>query len=379
MRVVFVCRSLNNMAGGVERMIVNFSNSLLDFNHDVTLLSWDENSAKCFYQLDSRINWVKMNIGDPRKKATISDQFKRALKVRELYRQINPDITICFQAGPYMAIRTYLLGTKNLIVPAERNSPSRFDFKKSSVSKLATTMFYLSAKKIFIQFDDYKFRYSKLLRKKFIYLPNPVNKPKGTQFTQARHSKKMLLCVGRLSYQKNQQILIRAFSSIEAEFPNWELVLVGEGEEYKKCTALISELKLHEKIILLQPVKNIHKYYQLADLFVLPSRWEGFPNALAEALSYGLPSIGFEGCDGVNQLIRDEYNNGWLAKGNDNFESLSSTLCMAMRSPQTRQIKSTMARHSVSQYEPQIIYKQLDRLIKELAENENTLLHQSTK
>jgi glycosyltransferase involved in cell wall biosynthesis len=75
--------------------------------------------------------------------------------------------------------------------------------------------------------------------------------------------------------------------------------------------------------------KDIESEYQAAQLFALASRWEGFPNAVAEAMAHGLPAIGFAGCAGIADLI-EHRGNGLLAPGNGDAEALGAVLKIAM-------------------------------------------------
>jgi len=101
-------------------------------------------------------------------------------------------------------------------------------------------------------------------------------------------------------------------------------------------------------------------------LFCLPSLWEGFPNALAEALAYGLPAVGFSDCAGVRDLIVSG-KNGLLAEGNGDSETLAKALEMLMVSTETRRVMSEAAIESVKTYSPEKIFSQWEQLLSSAA------------
>ncbi|CAN0605851.1 unnamed protein product, partial [Ectocarpus sp. 12 AP-2014] len=113
---------------------------------------------------------------------------------------------------------------------------------------------------------------------------------------------------------KGQDIVIKAFSQINPS--NWQLHLVGEGPKRKEYTNLINQLGMKDKILLTGRNNEISRYYLRSKIFVFPSRFEGFPNALTEAMYMGLPSISTDCPTGPSELIKDGMN-GFLTPLND--------------------------------------------------------------
>ena len=105
--------------------------------------------------------------------------------------------------------------------------------------------------------------------------------------------------------------------------------MIGDGDERHVLENQIINLDLQDKIKLLRSKPDISDVYREADLFVIPSLWEGSPNALAEAMAYGLPAVGFE-VDGVKHLIKNN-RTGWLCPA-VNSSDLAKTLAIALRS-----------------------------------------------
>ena len=119
---------------------------------------------------------------------------------------------------------------------------------------------------------------------------------------------KLLIAVGRLVEQKNFKILINIFGKLSVKYPQWKLVILGEGQERKSLEKQILELELITKIELPGAVGNIGEWYEKADIFALTSSFEGFPNALVEAMAYGVASISFDCDTGPRDIIKNNVN-----------------------------------------------------------------------
>ena len=117
---------------------------------------------------------------------------------------------------------------------------------------------------------------------------------------------KNLLCVGRLASQKGFDLIIKIMKSIAEK--NIKLYIIGEGKEKNKLLELIKILRLEDRVFLLGKKENPYIYMKNADLFILSSRFEGFPNALIEANMCGTYAICNDSLGGINEIIREDIN-----------------------------------------------------------------------
>jgi glycosyltransferase involved in cell wall biosynthesis len=365
---MFVARSIDNMAGGVERMVITVMNNLVARGHSVDLFTWDLEGAIAFYHMSPKIKWYKLDMGSPLVKASISLILSRASAVRNIVRRCQPDIIICFQDGPFMAMRVYTAGMGIPFITSERNAPTRFNYTSAGRRQKLIYNAFRFAKRILIQFASYKELYPSFLHNRIVPISNPVFPANGRARPEVTNAKGRfrILSVGRLSYQKNYPVLIDAFASLSSFYPEWDLVIIGEGEDQEKLEDSILDKGLKNLISMPGKTTSIADYYISSHLFCLPSLWEGFPNALAEALAYGLPAVGFSDCAGVRDLIVSG-KNGLLAEGNGDSETLAKALEMLMVSTETRRVMSEAAIESVKTYSPEKIFSQWEQLLSSAA------------
>ena len=343
MKIMFVNRLFHEVSGGVERMAIVMMNALNARGHTVELLSWDHTDATTYYPLDERIHWHKLDMGDAGEKAGWRLRAQRQLAIRKVVRESRPDVVIAFQHGAFLTMAVALLGLGVPVIAAERNAPQRFDHLRAGKNRDWIFQTFRLADRITVQLDEYIQGYPEYLHSRIVSIPNPVEsanqlaKPTGES-----GQSKYLLTVGRLSYQKNQQVLIDAFARVAVAMPAWRLVIVGAGEDELKLRQQASNSGFSGRIEFTGAVKSVEKYYQKSHLFCLPSRWEGFPNALAEAMAHGLPAIGFSACAGVSQLIFNG-ENGLLAEGNGSVDTLAKALRVLMQDDVRRGVMGVSA------------------------------------
>jgi glycosyltransferase involved in cell wall biosynthesis len=138
-----------------------------------------------------------------------------------------------------------------------------------------------------------------------VVFPLPEAEPITAPSSVIGSQRRLVLAVGRLDPQKQFEALIAAFERLAPQFPEWDLVILGEGSERESLENQLEQLGLGGRVCLPGRVGNLSDWYARADLYVMSSRFEGFPNSLAEAMAYGLPAVSFD-CDaGPRDIIRE--------------------------------------------------------------------------
>jgi len=348
--------SLDNMAGGLERNIMSLANRLAEKGHCVGLITFDWQSAQSFYRIADGVRWYKVATSAPHAPISFGNRLRLILNIRRALKDAGASVIVCFHHGILARFLLAALFTKTRIIVSERNSLSIYDHVSRPKWNLNFLLMFL-VDRITVQFPQYIKDYPRLLRSRIIAIPNPVlpatrlaNPGKGN----ARDSSE-LLAVGRLCAQKNYEALIAAFSDLAPRYPDWNLVIVGDGEGRETLLSEIARHDLESRVHLIPATREVFDVYERAALFCMPSKWEGFPNALAEAMAHGLPAIGYRGCAGVRDVITDG-ENGLLATGNGDIESLRQALERLMADPDRREEMGKAALQSVRRFDPDRVF-----------------------
>jgi glycosyltransferase involved in cell wall biosynthesis len=344
--VILYFYRLANSSGGAERSLISLANKLSAQNYKIHIVTWDNPGSKSFYKISRKVKWhqLRFDIG-------LFGKIKRALNLYFLIRRIDPEVLVGFVMGADKIVYLASILTGVPIIAAERNSPEMYLIKLNKLQHFFYMKLFLLTKYIVVQIDSYRFKYPKFLWSRIISIPNFIHFDPA-KFSHIQHNAKnanYILCVSRLDPQKNLITLVNAFASLADTFPSWNLLIVGSGSMESQIKKVIRSSKLNERVLLKSSTKNIEKYYAMSDIFCLPSIWEGFPNALAEALAHGLPSVGFSECDGVNYLINHK-KNGLLAKDINSSIDLSSKLGILMSDPILRSNMSSRATKILNKY-----------------------------
>ncbi len=344
-RILIFSRAYQNMAGGVEKMSLDLAKGLADRGHRVTILSLDRDLDNAFFEWPANIPWKKVGIGDPEKRGTLAIRIKRIIAIRAIVRELRPHVGLGFQVGSFALMRLATVGLGMRSVAAERNSPDLFDYiSRGKIKRFFSNLILGTSTRVAIQFEGYKEKYPRWLRSKLVVTPNWVQlAPKVKSIN--RSAKFKILFIGRLTFQKNVGILLSAMSQLPERF---ELTVIGAGPEMNALVKLAHEGG--RNISFKGPQKDLSQDYSSADILCMPSRWEGFPNVVAEALAHGLPVVGFSGCSGIPDLVTNGYT-GVIAPGMNDSESLRQALLKAADLQfDPRKIRESMSGYSFESF-----------------------------
>ena len=156
-----------------------------------------------------------------------------------------------------------------------------------------------------------------------LVIPNPLSfYPENNQLSTLENKK--VLAVGKHSYQKGFDRLIKSWKHVSERYPNWELDIYGTINESMGLEKLAKSLNLDHSINLYPPEKNIGEKYKEASIYVMSSRYEGFGMVLTEAMAYGVPCVSFDCPFGPSDIISHN-KNGMLVE-NGHIETLSESI-----------------------------------------------------
>lgn len=361
--VVLGTISLDRMAGGLEKNIILLANHLARQGDDVTLVTFDRIHATSFYDIEPSVKWHK--VGNTRPHGTIGfvERLRLIGRIRSVLKGVGRPTIICFHHG---ILSRFYLAALNLglrLVCSERNSLTLYQHIRQSKWSVGFLMLGLTDK-ITVQFPGYVPDYPFWLRGRIKVIPNPVSMPQrqARPDMAGKDGRFKLVTVGRLCAQKNQKALIDAFSAISSRFPQWDLHIIGDGDAHDDLTRHVDLKSLRERVFFEGKQRNVSAWLADSNLFCLPSKWEGFPNALAEAMAHGLPCVGFTECAGVRDLIIDG-KTGALAKDGD----LPDVLASLMASADRRRDMGLASVEIISKFSPENTFQKWDELLANLS------------
>ena len=331
MRLLFCIKAMNNRGGGAERVLADVAGGLAARGHDVAVLSYDLLGGCSFYPLDPRVKRIELGIGSTTGPATVYSTLRRIAALRASARGYVPDVVIGFMHSMFIPLGLALVGTSIPMIASEHIVPEHYRSRPLEV--LLLRLVPLLAERITCVSEQVRSSYPPFLQKKMITVANPVSVSVcgRADVSGQQKPRKVLLTVGRLDPQKDHVTLIEAFAEISDQLPGWDLRIVGDGGLRPKLESMVAGLGLSGRVYFPGTIKGIAAEYLSAQLFVQPSRYESFGLTTAEALAHGLPAVGFDDCQGTNQLIRPGIN-GDLAGGSGNrAATLAKTLKTLMR------------------------------------------------
>jgi glycosyltransferase involved in cell wall biosynthesis len=198
-------------------------------------------------------------------------------------------------------------------------------------------------------------------------IPNPTPFYPEKSSTCESHK---AICVGRLNEQKGYEYLIDAWTIVSKRHPDWILNAYGSGEIKEQLQMRIDEKGVSNSLILNDPTSDIIDKYLESSIYIMSSRFEGFPMVLLEAMSCGLPCVSFDCPNGAKDIIEDG-RNGFLV-GYLNVEQLADNICKLIENESLRKEMSNHAREDVKHYLPTEIMKLWERLFSDIIEYKRT-------
>ena len=323
MKIMFVTHSMR--FGGAERVMSLLSNEAVKRDNEIVLTIMDSEKILA-YSLDDKIKIEFM----PTPRFNKLGNLKKLInELREIILRHSPDVIVSFWN---FALTYSWLATKGLGIPlvfSERNDPN--NNIKGFKSKLFQHFALKKSNHIVFQTEGARSYYGKKIHKKSTVIINPFsvsNLPKAIDGERT----KTIVSVGRFNAQKNQKLLIEAFSIVEKNHPEYRLVIYGEGSLRGSLESLICEKGLSDKVFLPGADSNVLDKINSAAMFAFSSDFEGLPNALIEAMMLGLPCISTDCSPGGARELIDNYKNGIIVPCGD-FNAMADAIEYVISNP----------------------------------------------
>lgn len=327
--------------GGIERALTVLANEFVKYNIIVNFIACLP--GKQYYTLDSRVKLIPANI--PYKDG-IAGKFKFYAQLiyflRKQTKKLKPQVILSFGDAFNPLVLLAMIGTSNKVYISDRTSPT---FRINPLAKFLKKLLYLRCTGFIAQtkrMEDFQRQFFKG-RLNIKVIPNAIDLVKSNQIITKVDS---ILYVGRLSWEKGVDRLIKAFAHLNSK--SWSLEIVGIGPAEQDLKALALQLGCNDRIIFHGIKQDPTPYYLSASIFVLPSHVEGFPNALCEAMSAGMACVCFESIP--YETIIESGRSGLIAK-KDSVEDLAAHLEFLISHPEIRVAMGKEASVVVQQFD----------------------------
>lgn len=377
--------SVVKSVGGTEKVLCSMANAFINKGHVVNIICCDYKKGLPAFYLDKKINFVNLNGTGKELKAPFYMKVKReALRIincldkdksylethyyglgkrlKDEIKIMKPDIIISFDPKSLNLLN--LINNKIPVIAMIHTSASNF-FNSSISNTLKKSYKRCKIIQVLSKSDV-------ALVKRFIdnipviYIPNAIE-----QYPVHReHINYKIIHIGRIDNDSKQQMnLVMAFNKIAKDFPHWKIEFYGEAyseknRKYKEqILKYIGENNLNGRIKFMGVSNNLNEVFKYADIFAFPSKFEGMPLALLEAMSSGLPAIGYASCHNVNILIKNNVN-GFLC--DDGIDDFANKLSILMSDEQLRSRLGKEAQKTALEFSPEKIWNEWENVINDV-------------
>jgi glycosyltransferase involved in cell wall biosynthesis len=305
--------------GGAQRVLTTLANSWSRRGLRVCILTF-AGQDRNFFPLDPTIKKFVVQYAPPQPTLfQLRGQFRfrhlwAALRyglvwlmtLRRTIRRIAAPIVVSFECACNIKVIVSCLGLSGIrLVISERTDPERDKYK--TIWKALRYMLYRYADVATANSQNTLEKMQSYVPKpKLVYVANPLCRRSEAPVVPASRRHPTLLAVGRLQPPKAYDVMLRAFSLVVPAAAHWRLAIVGSGPLANQLRVEADRLSLDSRVLWLGWQPDPFSFYRAADIFLMPSRYEGMPNALLEAMNEGLPPIVTDAMQGALELVEHE-------------------------------------------------------------------------
>lgn len=378
MKIIYLIHATYNSAG-MERILALKANYLAEKSgHQVIIITTDQRGKKAYYPLSDKIICHDLGINFeeyyayPLLKRIRSYLQKQTLfkkKLKKILLEEKADITISLMSRS-LAILTNIQDGSKKIYEQHFNRDYRNFLAGSFIEKFTYqwrgVLEYKRLKKIdaFVVLTHEDAGY-------WGKLPNLHIIPNAITFipsTKAKLDDTKCISIGRLEFQKGYDQLSQIWKYVYDKHPDWELEIWGTGKDEKKLQKEFSHIGLSENIHLKGSTNEIEKILCSSSIYVMTSRFEGFPMVLLEAMSCGLPIVAFRCPCGPQDIITDQEDGFLISPGN--YQEMAEKINFLIEHEEKRKRMGENALKNIQRFSQEAVMQKWINLFQELTANE---------
>ncbi|WP_130734301.1 glycosyltransferase family 4 protein [Flavobacterium sp. J27] len=352
MKLLYITNGINGV-GGLERVLSLKASYFVDVLHfEVTIVGLNNGNENPFYSFSENINFESIFVkGNP---IQYFIQYKKGIIA--IINRIKPDIVLVCDDGLKGFSIPIIIGKK---IPCiyERHVSKKIEWKEDfNIAQKITTklkwelMDYLASKfDAFVVLTQGNTKEWKNLKNIHV-IPNPLTfLPEQTSELKS----KKVIAVGKQSYQKGFDLLLKAWQIVVSKYDDWELNIYGTKDASQGLETIATELQIETSVHFLNPVQNIQSKYLESSIFVLSSRYEGFGMVLIEAMACGVPCVSFDCPFGPSDIIHHEEDGVLVPNGN--IALLANGIANLVKNNELRLQMGNLAKKNVEKYKIDVI------------------------
>lgn len=314
MKIVYCIAGTYN-SGGMERVLANKANWLVQNGYEVSVLTTDQKGRASFFEMDSRIKLYDLGVNyeDNNGKSFLNKllhypfkQWKHRRALKSILPELKADVVISMFCNDASILPKIKDGSKK-VLEIHFSRFKRLQYGRTGIWKIADELRSKNDLRVVSKFD----KFIVLTEEDKGYwgeLDNIQVIPNARSFVveePATLDEKKVIAVGRYCYQKDLRKLIDAWKLVYQTANDWKLHLVGDGEDREMLQQQIYGLGLNDSVVLGRAETDMKTVYKNASMLALSSRYEGLPMVLLEAQAAGLPIVSFKCKCGPMDVIED--------------------------------------------------------------------------
>lgn len=361
MRLVLVISSLTS--GGAERILSTLANHWVEAGHEVDILVTHDGGMPPHYSLDTRVGYVSVDPG----RSGPARQWGIIRGLRRRIGRTRPDVIVSFLNYTNIIVLAATRGLGLPVIVSERLDPRVI--RIGPAWSLARRVTYRWAHRLVAQTPTAAGLFETYAPGRIRVIPNPVpapGAPAEPPETCTGWDRPTVLAVGRLQWQKGFDLALRAMALLPAALSDWRLVILGEGSQRAELEELRDGLGLADRVEMPGRVADPRPWLDRAQVFVMSSRTEGFPNALCEAMAAGLAVVSTDCPSGPADIITSGVD-GLLVAPEDP-KALAAAMTRLMEDRKLRRRLADAAPAISNRYAMGAVLQLWDELVAEVAD-----------